>query len=252
MKRQWVAAILIVVICACSAAHAAPPIFKDKKYFGPMPFGSLSLSVGFLDGADFSLLTDALNDWAVARHGSDNFGDLPLAPSARLSYEYQLTPNHFLRVSSTFTYLKQTSTGSYIAAYPDTNYALDIARTLKVYLLTFEAGFSYYFITPAPESFSPYAGAGFGAVIPMVRLDTKSSLAENGAPFANPGENVSSNTFEAGLHVEFGMNYYLSNRFALGMEGKYQMAQSKFDIHGGNFDLKYTGVILSLNLVYYL
>ena len=216
MKRHLVAAILIVAMCACSIAYAAPPIFKDKKYFGPMPFGSLSLSVGFLDGADFSLLTDALNDWAVARHGSDNFGDLPLAPSARLAYEYQLTPNHFLRVSSTFTYLKQTSTGSYIAAYPDTNYALDIARTLKVYLLTFEAGFSYYFITPAPESFSPYAGAGFGAVIPMVRLDTKSSLAENGAPFANPGENVSSNTFEAGLHVEFGMNYYLSNRFALG------------------------------------
>jgi hypothetical protein len=36
------------------------------------------------------------------------------------------------------------------------------------------------------------------------------------------------------------------------MEGKYQMAQSKFDIHGGNFDLKYTGVILSLNVIYYL
>ena len=252
MKRHLIAALLIVVICACSTAHAAPPIFKEKKYFGPMPFGSLSLSVGFLDGVDFTLLTDALNNWAVARHGYDTFGDLPLAPSARLSYEYQMTPNHVLKVSSTFTYLKQGSVGKYVAEYPDTNYNLDIARTLKVYLLTFEAGFSYYFVPPAPESFSPYAGAGFAAVVPLVRLDTESSLHSSGAPFANPGENVSKNSFEAGLHMEFGMNYYLSNRFAMGMEGKYQMAQSKLTVHGGNFDLKYTGFILSLNLIYYL
>ena len=39
---------------------------------------------------------------------------------------------------------------------------------------------------------------------------------------------------------------------AMGLEGKYQMAQSKFEIHGGNFDLSYTGLILSLNLTYYL
>ncbi|MGD1048785.1 MAG: hypothetical protein ABR899_08565 [Candidatus Krumholzibacteriaceae bacterium] len=250
MKRHLIAALLIVVICACSTAHSAPPIFKEKKYFGPMPFGSLSLSVGFLDGADFSQLTDALNNWAVARHGYDTFGGLSPAPSARLSYEYQMTPNHVLKLSSTFSYLKQGSEGKYVAEFPDTNYSLKIDRTLKVYLLTFEAGFSYYFIVPTPESFSPYAGAGFAAVVPLVRLDTESTLA--GHPFANPGESVSKNSLEAGLHMEFGMNYYLSNRFAMGMEGKYQMAQSKFDIHGGNFDLMYTGFILSLNLMYYL
>lgn len=252
MKRHLIAAILIAVICASSTAHAAPPIFKEKKYFGPMPFSNVSLSAGFLDGADFSLLTDALNNWAVARNGHDTFGNLALAPSVRLSYEYQMTPNHFLKVSSSFSYLKQGSVGAYVAEYPDTNYSLDIARTLKVYLLTFEAGFSYYFVPPAPESFSPYAGAGFAAVVPLVRLDTESSLHETGQPFANPGENVSQNSFQAGLHLEFGMNYYLSNRFALGMEGKYQMAQSKFDVHGANFDLKYTGFILAINVVYYL
>ena len=215
-----------------------------------MPPGNLSLSLGFLDGADFTALTDALNNWAVARHGYDNFEDLPLAPTGRLSYEYQLTPNHYLKLSSTLSYLKQTSIGTYVASYPDTNYNLDIRRTFKVYLFTLDAGFVYYFTPPTPEGFSPYAGAGFAAVVPLARLHTESSL--DGRPFANPGENVSQNSFEAGLHMEFGMNYYLSNRYAMGIEGKYQMAESKFDIHGGNFDLKYTGFILAFTLMYYL
>ena len=252
MKKYVVTAILFAAIIACSAAHSAPPIFKEKKYFGPVPYNSLSFSAGFLDGPDFKYLTEHFNNWARDRHGFDNFEEVGLSPYGRLSYERQLTPNHFLKMSSSMSYIKTTSLGNYVAQYPDTNYSLDVARTFKVYLLTFEAGFSYYFATPAAQTFSPYAGAGFAAVVPMARLDTKSTLAPSGEPFANAGENISQNSLQAGLHMEFGMTYFMTDRYAMGLEGKYQMMQSKFRIHGGNFDLNYAGFVLSLNLIYYL
>ncbi len=251
MKKYSIVAFVVLSLLVCSVAQGAPPIFKEKKYFGPIPYNSLFLAVGFFDGADFTYLTEHLDNWAKARNGSETFEELSPAPYGRLSYERQLTPNHFFKGSASLSYIHTSSVGSYVAALPDTNYDLSIERTLKVYLLTLEAGFSYYFTPPEPQRFSPYVGAGFAAVVPMVRLDTESTKSD-GTPFSNPAENVSQNSFQAGLHMEFGMTYFITNRYAAGLEGKYQMAQSKFDIHNGNFDLKYSGFILSLNLIYYL
>jgi len=250
MKKHLITAMLAAAILASSAAHSAPPIFKEKKYFGPIPYNSFSFCIGSLDGADFSYLTDHLSFWAENRNGYETFKDVGIGPHGRLSYERQLTPNHFLKLSSTLSYLKTTSVGNYTVQWPDTNYNLDIERTFKVYLLTIEAGFSYYFTTPEPQRFSPYAGAGFAAVVPMARLKTETLL--EGKPFSNPSENVSRNSLQAGLHMEFGMIYFLTDRYAASLEGKYQMAQSKFYIHDGNFDLNYAAFILTLNFIYYL
>lgn len=247
-------AILLVVfsLLVCSAAQSAPPIFKEKKLFGPMPPNGLTLSIGFLDGADFSYLTDHLNEWAVERNGLDTFEELSPAPHGRLAYERPLTPNHFFKGSAGLTYISTSSDGDYVASIDDTtNVPLDIERTLEVYLLSFEIGFSYYFTPPEPQSFSPFVGAGFSAVVPMVSLTTE-SWTSDGEPFENPGENVEQSSLQAGLHLELGLSYFITNRFAAGLEGKYQMAQSKFEIHGGNFDLSYTGFILTLNVTYYL
>jgi len=252
MKRYSIIVLVVVSLLACSVAQSAPPIFKEKKLFGPIPYNSLSLSVGFLDGPDFSYLTDHFATWAKARNGNDTFEELSPAPYGCLSYQRQLTPNHFFRGSASLSYINTSSDGNYVASINDTtNIRLDIQRTLKVYLMTLEAGFSYSFIPPEPQRFSPYVGGGFAAVIPMVRLDTKSTT-DDGSPFSNPGENVSQNSFQAGLHMEFGMTYFITNRYAAGLEGKYQMSQSKFDIHDANFDLNYSGFVLSLNLIYYL
>ncbi|MCX5753608.1 MAG: hypothetical protein NTW97_08165 [Candidatus Krumholzibacteria bacterium] len=252
MRKYSIFVLLVVSLLACSVAQGAPPIFKEKKYFGPIPYNSFSFSAGFLDGVDLTYLTEHFNNWAYLRgKGSDTFEELSPAPYGRLSYERQLTPNHFLKGSASLSYINTSSVGNYVAMFPDTNYALDIERTLKVYLCTVEAGFAYYFVSPEPQRFSPFVGAGFAAVFPMVRLDTKSTMSD-GKPFSNPGENVSRDSFEAGLHMEFGMTYFITNRYAAGLEGKYQMSQSKFYIHDGNFDLKYSGFVLSLNLIYYL
>lgn len=252
MKKCMIAAVLLAVIVASSAAYSAPPIFKERKYYGPVPYNSLSFSAGFLDGADFKYLTEHLDNYARDRNGYDNFEELGLAPYGRLSYERQLTPNHFFKASTSVSYIKATSLGNLVAQYPDTNYNLDIQRTFKVYLLTLEAGFAYYFTTPEAQRFSPYAGAGFAAAVPMARLRTESTVVGSDEPFSNPGENVSRNSLQAGLHMEFGLAYFMTDRYAAALEGKYQMMQSKFYIHDGNFDLNYAGFILSLNLIYYL
>ena len=250
MKKISAIVLVAVSLFACSIAHGAPPIFKEKKYFGPISYNSISVAVGFLDGPDFTYLTEHFDIWANDHNGGDTFQDLSPSPYGRVSYERQLTPNHFIKGSAGLSYISTSSVGNYVTQTVP-SYDLDIERTLKVYLLTLEAGFSYYFTSPEPQRAAPYIGAGFAAVVPMVRLDTESTKS-TGEPFVNPGENVSRNSFEAGWHMEFGMNYYFTNRYAAGLEGKYQMSQSKFYIHGGNFDLKYAGFILSLNLIYYL
>jgi len=244
-------AILFVSLLACSVARAEPPIFKEKKFFGPIPPNGLSLAIGFIDGADFDYLTEHFNTWAEARKGFDNFAEISTSPSGRLSYERQLTPNHFFKGTAGLSYIHTASDGYYVVAQPDTNYELDIERSLKVYLVTFEAGFSYYFTPPEPQSFSPYVGAGFMAAVPMVRLETTSTKSD-GTPFSSPEENVSRNSFEAGWHMELGLHYFITNRFAAGLEGKYQMAQSKFYIHNGNFDLSYASFVFSLSFTHYL
>ncbi len=252
--KKFAILVVVVSVLACSTAHGAPPIFKEKKLFGPIPPNGLTLSIGFLDGADFTYLTDHLNQWAMERNGMDTFEDLSPAPHMRLTYERPLTPNHFFKGSAALTYISTSSDGNYIADTGDSvdnKIPLDIQRTLDVYLLSFEVGFSYYFVPPAPQSLSPFVGAGFSALVPMVSLETK-SWTSDGEPFDNPGENVDQSSLQAGLHLEMGLSYFITNRFAAGLEGKYQMGQSKFEIHGGNFDLSYTGFILSLNFSYYL
>jgi hypothetical protein len=231
----------------------AQTLFKQKKYFGPIPFNTVSVSVGFLDGPDMELLADDLDNWAATdgRNGFDNFELFSTSPFARIGYERQLTPNYFLRTSITFGYLEAKSVGRYVSIGDVQNYDLDIRRTFKVYLFSLEGGFSYYFLQPEVRQATPYAGVGFAAVVPLARLDTESTIHETGEPFSNPGENVSRNSFQAGIHGEFGLLYYITNRYSAGLEGRYQMSQSTFYTHGGNSVIDYAGFTLSMNFNYH-
>lgn len=249
MKRALVAAIVMAAFVA-SAAQAEPPIFKDKKYFGPIPYNGFSVGVGFLDGTDFDYLFEHLQNYAVARNGSESWEEVSVSPYAHLRYERQMTPNHFLKLAATAAYVNTSGISELVATIDTNNYYLQGERTFKVYLLSLDVGLEYYFVSPEPQRFSPYVGGGFAAVVPITKLS--SDFTHNGEPFPTPGENVDDTEFRAGLHFEFGMNYYVSNRLALGLEGKYQMSQSKFEIHDGNFDLSYAGFMLTLNVTRYL
>ena len=252
MKRVFAIAVIVASLAA-SSAQAEPSTFKDKKYFGPMGQNGLSVGVGFLDGCDFDYLFEHLDNWANARNGFDNWEFLSISPYGHVRYERQLTPNHFFKSVASLSRITSSSAGEYVATFPDTtldNLLLTFERDFEVYLFAVDIGFSYCFVVPEPQRFSPYTGAGFSAVVPFVSLETQ--CYDNGEPYDNPAENVSETSLQAGLHFEFGMNYYLSNRYALGVEGRYQMSQSKFDVHEGNFDLKYAGFVLTLNFTYFL
>lgn len=256
MKGYMTAAAIILFVCITVEAGAAPPRFKQKKYFGPIPYNTMSVSVGFIDGPSAEYLTDHLNQWAKDRNGRETSEDFSTSPFVKASYQRQLSPHHFFNSSVCFSYLNLSSVGDYVATVdlPDTNNVnlpLDVDRNFKVYLFSVDLGFLYYFVTPEVRRFSPFVGAGFAAVIPLARLETDSFNSTTGEPFDNPGETVSRNSFEAGLHTVFGMVYYLTNRYSAALEGRYQMSQSKFYHHEANFVIDYAGFTLGLTLNYH-
>lgn len=256
MKRYMTAVAIILLVCCIADTGASQTRFKQKKYFGPIPYNTLSVSVGFIDGPSAEFFTDHLAQWTAERNGRETSEDFSTSPFVKLSYQRQVSPNHFFDASVCFSYLNLSSIGDYVATVdlPDTNdvnLPLDVDRNFTVYLFSVDIGFLYYFVTPEVRRFSPYVGAGFAAVVPLARLETDSFISTTGEPFDNPGENVSRDSFEAGLHTKFGMVYYLTNRYSAALEGRYQMAQSKFYHHDANFVIEYAGFTLGLTLNYH-
>ena len=154
MKRIIFVLTFVIAASLVIDASAVPPLFKQRKYYGPIPFNAISLSIGFMDGPTAEYLIEHLNWWTIERNGYDEWEDFTTSPFTRVGYERQMTPNHFFRTSISFGYLTGKSQGEYIASVTqaDTlaNIALDIDRELAVYLFQLEAGFAYYFISPEP------------------------------------------------------------------------------------------------------
>jgi hypothetical protein len=262
MKRNLSSVLVIAILMLCVAAEeqAAPPVFKEKKYFGPIPYNTLGFAIGFLDGPTAEYLIEHLDHWANERAGFDAWENFRISPFARFGYERQITPKHFLKTSVAVARLEAISIGEYIGQitipsptpnYPDTtiNAPLVIERTFRTYLVAAEIGFTYYFFAPEVRHTSPFLGAGFAAVFPFEELETDTWW--QGQPIDNRGENVSEKSMEAGLHLEFGVVYYLTNRYSAAVEGRYQMTQSKFRHHKANFDIRYSGFTLTLNVNYH-
>ncbi len=248
MRRGSIFLLIISMILINTTLHAEQPRFKKKIYYGPIPVNNVSLSIGFMDGPSAEYLTDYLNHWAEKRNGMDIFDNFSNSPYARLGYERQVAPDYAFRFSLTFAYLKTSSYGYYMAEI-DSIFHLDIRRTFKVYLFALEGGLLYYFIEPKPQSFSPYVGGGLAAVIPLARLDTDSFYKKE--PYEVPGSDISRNSLEAGAHIEFGIVYYITNKYGASIEGRYQISQSKFYINNANFDISYNGFTLSMNIYHY-
>jgi len=250
MKRLSILALTLVVSLLAGDASAQQTLYRQKKYFGPIPLNGLSVNVGFIDGPDHQYLTDGLINWAETEHGgSESWDNWSTSFYSRIQYQRQITPYHVITGSANFSYLSASAAGDYYTRSDPVVYLLT-ERTLKVYLLSFDAGFLFYMIKPEVQQIAPYIGGGFSAFLPLERLETTLHT-ESGAEFSNPGETVSENSVEVGLHGEFGLMYYISNRYAAGIEGRYQKSQSKFTIHGGNFDIDYSGLTLSIVLQYF-
>lgn len=251
MKKTAAPALIILLLCISASALSAQMDFRDKKYYGPIPLQNVNINFGFIDGPDATYLSDHFEYWAQQRNGSEVWEEIPTSPYFQIGYERRIAPRYFVTARANFSYLQTESVGNFFVHGPDSTYNLDIQRDLKIYLLSFDAGLKYYITEPKIQNLCPYVGGGFSAAIPMVRLTTDSY--NYGRPFPNPDDEAdkSDNDIVAGMHAEFGMIYFVTNRFSAGAEGRFQMCQSKFEIHGSSFDLKYQGFSLAVTLAYH-
>jgi hypothetical protein len=240
---------MLLVILAAADVSAQSSLYKQKKYFGAIPMNGVSVFVGFLDGPDHKYLTDHLIDFAEARGGSETWDDWSTSFYSRVGYQRQVSPNHFLVTNLNFSYLTAYGSGDLFTITEPPVY-VTTERTLTTYLFSLDVGFLYYMIKPEVQQMAPYIGGGFSGVVPYENLDS-AFRREDGTVVDNPGESVTETSFEPGVYAQFGINYYISNRWGATLDGRYQMAQSKFRIHRGNFDISYAGLCLALGLQYY-
>lgn len=249
MRRSLIVIVALLVIFAAADVSAQSSLYKQKKQFGAIPMNSFNLFVGFLDGPDHKYLTEHLDDFAVLRGGSETWDPWSTSFYTRLGYQRQVSPNHFLVTNFNFAYLTADGGGE-LYTITDPPVYVTTERTLSTYLFSLDVGFLYYMIKPNVQQIAPYVGGGFSAVVPHEKLKT-AFRRDDGTVVDNPGESVDETSFEPGVYAQFGINYYISNRWSAALDGRFQMSQSKFRIHGGNFDIDYSGLCLSIGLQYY-
>jgi len=243
MKKITSGAIVLSLVILICDTVSGQQLFKKKKLYGPVPARCLSLSLGFIDGPEAMNLTDHLDQWAVERGGSNPFDQIGTSPYMKLQFEKYLAPQIFFTSSVNFSYFNIEADGSYVTR-TEPSLLLDMTRTLKIYLFSLDLGLKYYMTGQDVKKLIPYFGGGFSAAVPIVTLDTE--LYNEGVPYSSNGESISKTTLEEGMHAELGLIYFITNRQSASFEARYQMAQSKFDIHGANFDLRYRGITLAM------
>jgi hypothetical protein len=280
IHRVLLAAILIVVLFAAASAVAGP-ILKPRKYHGPIPRSTLTLSVGFLGGASneemFDYFSRQVPQFARDTTQSNDFGNAPLV---QLTYTYKAHPQVAVRGNLYAALLESDWTGVLVPNIPPPSGTTDewlppvllSERTFDVYLFTLEASALYYFTDASVKEFQPYIGGGFSFGFPYQKYkDTQTVLvpdADPGDPGYQPATGVGDTfsefekdeiSFEAGVQGILGALYYFNNKWAVSVEGRLQILQSKFPLtvpdEQGNpeevkFDLDYSGFILAAGVSY--
>jgi hypothetical protein len=245
MKKLIVGVFILPVLTASFSGASAQRLFKDRKLYGPVPLRCISLSAGFIDGPEAKNLTDHLNQWAMERGGSNRFGEIGTSPYLKLQFERFMAPQIFFTSAVNFSYFNLEADGFYVTR-SEPPLALDMNRNLSIYLFSLELGLKYYMAAQEVKKLIPYFGGGFSLAVPSVHLDTE--LYHEGERYSSEGESLSETSLEEGMHAEAGLIYFITNRQSASLEARYQMSQSKFDIHDANFDLRYRGITLALTI----
>jgi hypothetical protein len=249
MRNSLPVIIVLLVIFIAADSTAQPSLYKQKKQFGAIPMNGFNLFVGFLDGPDHQYLTEHLSNYAIEHGGTESWEDWSTSFYARAGYQRQVAPRHFLVTNFNFAYLTADGNGD-LYTYTDPPVYVTTERTLTTYLFSADLGFLYYMTKPTVQKIAPYIGGGFSLVVPYEKLDS-TWRRDDGTVYDAPEESVSESSLEPGVYGQFGINYYISNRWGAMIDGRYQMTQSKFHIHGGNFDIDYSGICLAVGMQYY-
>jgi hypothetical protein len=232
MVRRAAFLLLFGIVLAQAALTAAEPIIKPKKYHGPIPQRSFSLRAGFLGGPENQEMIEALERYITPPEEafSEDFGD---AFTLDGTYLYKVHPQFALRANVSAAFLRTTSTGRFVpdvTDLPDTLLApqLSYTRDFDVDVFVLEASALYYFSDAAIQEFQPYVGGGFSVGVPHATFNEVRIDDDTGGVFETIDRSEWS--VEPGVHAFIGASYYITNLWAVNVEGRGQILQSRFPI----------------------
>jgi hypothetical protein len=233
MIRRAAFLLFFATVLVQAALTAAEPIIKPKKYHGPIPRSSFSLRAGFLGGPENTEMIDALERYITPPEEafSEDFSDAFIVDA---TYTYKVHPQFAFRANISGAFLRTTSTGIFVpevSNLPDSVPlpALEYTRDFDVDVFTLEASFLYYFADAAIQEFQPYIGGGFSVGVPHAKFKEVQIDADTGEVFDTIEPDRWS--VEPGVHGFLGAAYYVTNLWAVSIEGRGQMLQSRFPIN---------------------
>jgi hypothetical protein len=281
MKHRVLLAAILVVVLSTATSVVAGPILKPRKYHGPIPRSSVTLSLGFLGGASnaemFDYLSRQVPQFARDTTQSNDFGNAPLI---QVSYAYKAHPQVAVRGDLYGALLQSDWTGIVVPNIDPPPGTTDqwlepvllSEKTFDVYLFALEVAAVYYFTDASVREFQPYIGGGFTFGFPYQKFKDTQTVT---VPDSDPGDpdyvpatergdvfyELEKNefSFEAGVQGMLGALYYFDNNWAVSVEGRLQMLQSKFPLtvpnEQGNpeevkFDVDYSGFVLAAGISY--
>lgn len=249
-----------VLLSLASAFAAAEPIIKPMKYHGPIPQSSFTLRAGFLGGPENTEMIDALD--ALIRAGGEAFSnDFSNALSIDACYMHKLHPQFAVRLNANASFLRTDSNGRFVPPVtnlPDSVDAplLDYTRDFDVDLFVLEASALYYFADAAVQEFQTYIGGGLSLGVPHAKFNETRIDEDTGGLYEEIDKDRWS--VEPGVHAILGASYYVTNNWAVNVEGRGQIMQSRFPIdvlnrETGEFEevdviVKYDGFLLNVGV----
>jgi hypothetical protein len=248
-----IAACIGVTVLTPPQGSSAEPILKPRKYEGPIPKRYFTIGIGFLGGAENAEMWDLLDRQVLSTvDGETQTDDFGTSLALDGSYTAKVHPQFALRARGGLAILKSESTGKWKPADEGLS---NFHREFNVLLFSLDATGLFYFQDASVKAFQTYAGIGLGAYFPYSKYTEELTDVETGD--ALPPTEQTEWDVQPGAHAILGFLYHINPTTALGMEGRAQMAMSKFALtyvdtvgntETGNFDVDYTGFILGLTV----
>ncbi len=254
MRRMPILAVVLVLCCAGTAFSG--PFLKPRKFYGPIPQESFSFRLGFFGGATNEEMWNKLDADVAGQHGVSYTNDFGNSVTFEGSYTYMLHPRFALRGTSSLSLLRSKSDGYFVPTIEQDSLLLqlDYEREFNVDLIMLDGSGIFYFTDAEVHEFQPYLGGGFSLAIPHAVY--KETLVNHDYRTTHARTNDTKWSLEAAVHGLLGALYYLTNNFAFSVEGRYQIAQSKFPVvistpeglRSVRFDVVYTGFYLNVGI----
>lgn len=249
-----IAACIGIAVLAPPQGSSAEPILKPRKYHGPIPKRYFTLGIGLVGGAENQEMWNTLENQIISALGTRiETKDFGASLSLDGSYTVKLHPQFAFRSRAGLAVLLSESTGEWKPAEAEHNLAFE--RDFDIWLFSLDATGIFYFQDASVKTFQTYTGAGLGFYFPYAAFteDLRDAVTRE----RYPSKETTEWDIQPGAHAILGFLYHINTTTALGMEGRVQIAMSKFRLtylntvnqeQTVNFDVDYTGFILGVTV----